>query len=662
MKKRSLTILFFVMALSIASASIQLSEVERVYNIGDEIAISLTINPSRVDGNFEIRVECEDSSETFYKISPARSAFSPNQETRINHRIILEKEFIGNLSGDCILIAELGNIKTQTDKFEITSSINVNVKLDKERYDPGESIVLDIEAIKANGRRLEGFVRSEGEFSFEKRIENGNAREVFTTPQTQEAGEYTLNLFIYEQGRQGEIINYQNVTKNFRINQIPYSVPITLSSSDVNPGETFEFKAELFDQSGSEMHGIISVEFVSPLRERIQVSLESGELQEIEFPTNATAGNWKIYSNHGRLTEERIIRMNEKAKLNFSFDERASVLIVKNIGNAEHRGNVKIDIGEETRNITLNIKPGEERRFTLSAPTGEHDVRIQGGDSSVERRLLLTGQVVDVREYRRYLNISEYPAVWSIIFTLIVLLLIIIFFRYHKKTFYIKNKLKTKFENIKSVKSDKQGDKILETREKPKVNNAEQTLVTKGIKEPSTIITISLKNKLTPFIKENFLKTISEIAEKNNGAIEVKEKEIHIIFSPRKTRTYKNEYNSVKTSLEILNKIKESNRKFKDKIDFGIGISSGDLIGSIQNNKLKYTSVDKTIAISKKTSDIANQNIIIAESVKNKLLREIKTEKVESSGNTYYKIIEVSEKQGNQEKLKDLLKRTHLKE
>ncbi len=82
----------------------------------------------------------------------------------------------------------------------------------------------------------------------------------------------------------------------------------------------------------------------------------------------------------------------------------------------------------------------------------------------------------------------------------------------------------------------------------------------------------------------------------------------------------------------------------------------------MENNKLKYTGVDNTVSASKKVADISNQEVLISERVKNKLLREVRTEKIEMAGNTYYKVLRISERANNQEKLKDLLKRTHFTE
>ncbi len=662
MKKSQLAFILLIILISTASATITISSPASIYNLGDTIYTTLTINPSVVEGNFELNLICGEYSETFYKISPAESAFTANQETKINHKIILSKEYIGNLTGECQLAANLGNIIAHSEKFRISSDINVQASLDKEFYDPGEAIVLEIDAIKSNGQKLEGFVKATGIIEFEKQILDGTIKEIFVTENNLEAGEYSLTIQAFDKDKNGEILNSKTTTLNFKINQIAYSVPLTIPSLEINPGKPFEFQATLFDQSGKNMQGRISIEFMSPLREKINLAVDSGSTGIINIPTNATAGNWKLYSLYGRLIEERNIKVNEIPLLNYSFLEDSSVLVIKNIGNGDFVGDINITIGQEPRNLSLNIKQGEERKFTLSAPTGEHDIRIEGGNNGLEKRLLLTGNAISIEDYGKFLLFSGYPFVWSIIITLIILLGIVGFFRYNRKTFGLNSRVKSKIENLRNMKSDSRGRNILDQEKRAKLNNAQASTVINGLREPSTIVTVRIKNELKPFIKNNVEKIIKEIGEKHNAAMDFKERDIFMIFSSRKTKTYKNEYSAIKMGLEINTLLQESNRKYSDKIEFGIGINSGDLITSIEKGSLKYTGLGTTIPFSRKLAEMSKQEVIISEKVKSKLLREVRTEKIEIMGNTYYKVLRVSEREDNQNKLKDLLKRTHMQE
>ena len=51
----------------------------------------------------------------------------------------------------------------------------------------------------------------------------------------------------------------------------------------------------------------------------------------------------------------------------------------------------------------------------------------------------------------------------------------------------------------------------------------------------------------------------------------------------------KNEVEAVKVAKKIIDILNEHNKKFREKIDFGIGITSGEIINRIENKKLKFT-------------------------------------------------------------------------
>jgi hypothetical protein len=657
MEKKFGSLIFLIILIGVTSASININEPAEIYNLGDTIHTTIAINPSEIKGNFELKLVCGDNSEVFYKISPAESAFIAGQEIKINHKIILERQYIKNLIGECQIQANLGDLKGSTKNFKITSEILVNVKTDKESYDPGENIIIDLSASKPNGNKFQGNIKFTGLFELEKIINESTLIETLRTDKTLEAGEYNIFLYLFDKDKNNEILNSNNSTLNIKINQIAYSVPLTLRTLELNPGESLDFQAELFDQSGKDMDGQILIEFISPLNEKIQLRTYSKDSGALKFPTNATAGDWKIYSSYGNIREERTIKINSRPLLVFDFLEESSIINIKNIGNANFIETINITLEDEPIELKLNIKPGEERKFTLTAPNGEYNVRIDEGDTRLEKRVLLTGKVVAVKENTNLSIISNYPAITSIIVTLIILLGIILFFRYNKTTFRLERKFK---DRIKNLRSDSNGKNLLGPSGSSRINTAEACLVISGSKEPATIVSIKIKNEFGHFTKENLEKILKELAQKNNAFIDLREKDILLIFSPRKTKSYKNEYSAIRMSLDINKLLQESNHKFNEKINFGIGISSGDLISIIENNKLKYMGVGNTISSAKKIADISCQEIIITTQVKDKLLRDLKTEKVEKNGDTYYKVLRLSEIENNKDKLKDLLKRTHL--
>ena len=190
-------------------------------------------------------------------------------------------------------------------------------------------------------------------------------------------------------------------------------------------------------------------------------------------------------------------------------------------------------------------------------------------------------------------------------------------------------------------------------------SSAESSLVLNGNKYPSTLISISLKNysEITDFSKQELIK-ILETACGNKGLLDLRGDHIFIVFSPLMTRTYNNEILASKAGFKILKGLQNHNKKFKDKIKFNIGIHSGELISSKDANKLKYTGVGNVISFSKRISDSAENQLLVSDNIRKKMLRDLKVTKVKSIGdNPIYSVSEIKNREANETKLKDLLKR-----
>ena len=124
------------------------------------------------------------------------------------------------------------------------------------------------------------------------------------------------------------------------------------------------------------------------------------------------------------------------------------------------------------------------------------------------------------------------------------------------------------------------------------------------------------------------------------------------------TKTFKNEVLAVKIGKEIVDELSDYNKKFKDKIEFGIGVHVGELVASKSGEKLKYTSIGNTISLAKRISDLDSGKLIVSDEIRKKLLRDLKVSKgKEVGGNQSYEVVEVRDKSGDAERLADLLKR-----
>ena len=159
-----------VLLIGFAEAKIDISDVNEVYNLGDKIYITVDVVPTSVMGRFEINLVCLNESENIERFN-AEKSFTPGEPAKYSTWVELHPQYIGYLRGNCNIIVSLGSEQKPTNSFIITDEINGRANLTKTAYDPEEAITLSIDAIKANGHPLTGFVEVSGATQFTKTIE-----------------------------------------------------------------------------------------------------------------------------------------------------------------------------------------------------------------------------------------------------------------------------------------------------------------------------------------------------------------------------------------------------------------------------------------------------------------------------------------------------------
>ncbi len=651
--------IFILVFLSFASAKVEISDVEGFYSLGDRVYIDVVATPSSVYGNFNINLICGSKELAVYKI-PAEPSFTAGEEQRISTYLPLTKDYIGNLTGDCYLQATIGGEEALSDDFQISDSVNIDANFNKQYYDAGESISLIIEVTKANGDLLNGFVEASGVIDFAKAIEEGKLEHTFTMPETSEAGSYNLNLFIYDKNDNG-ILNSGNTSVNFKINQVASLIQLSLSEREIIPGDNLTVGADIFDQSGKKMNGSVVLDIKGPMGEEISRNVKSGGFATIDFKSNESAGVWGV-SAFGEGVEEYVeFEIEEVQKVKYDFID--SILVIKNIGNSVFDRVIEVKIGDNIHRLDLNMQLGEERRFNLEAPNGEYGVVISDGEQSVEKDILLTGNAVNVKDLDSTF-VGGYGFVWVLIIFLLAAGGVFLFFKY-KGSAKLKKHIKTTEGNfndsLQRTKKSPESQSIdyKESSMKKGVSEAESSLVLKGQKQMSSVVAINVKNyaSLKDNAKSELVRIIS-YAKEHKGLVDWKEDYIFIVFSPLITKTFKNEILAVKTGHGILKKLKEYNKKFSDKINFNIGINSGDLIASKGEGKLKYTGIGNTISYAKKLSILKQGELLVSEGVKSKLMRVLKiSDKGEVNKKNYYSVEDIQDNSANQDKLKSILKR-----
>ncbi len=697
-KMRCIFVLAFIFMSSFVLAGISISEPADIYNLGDKLYINLDGLLGAEIGNLNINLVCGNRTTNLIKIRARDFAFDEEQSYSTDVILNTGDLEILNLSeiiGECQVISSLGASVASTKTFTISNNIFVSASLDKVAYNPDEVVTVSIEAIKANGDLLNGFVEGSNATSFSKAIENGFVSEIFSIPKTIEAGIYYLNIYAYDtEQNQGSTIAFLN------INQVASSIIMSLSNVEVLPDDDLTIGVEVFDQSGIEMEGTIFVKIVSPINEEIESTVQAGEFSTFDFVSNSTVGIWRVITSFNDMVEEREFEMLGVQKVEFDIED--SVLSVINIGNVLYNKTIDVQIGNETMELELRMDIGEVRKFKIDAD-GECEVVIGDGDSLISGLVIGTANVVSISDLKEVGILKGYSTVW--IFLIVVLggIGTVFFIRYRKTKVVGENSLVNKITKvIRKIRDNKffghSAHPILQNAEvkiKSHMNNslnltnksptvqgldtknyshkdksmvdlttktigsAEATLVLKGEKYMSAVVTMSVKNYED--LGESAKDTLHKIVigeQKNKGLVDWRSDYVFIIFSPIITRTYDNEILAVKTGMDILKSLNAYNKKFKDKIEFNLGIHVGELVTTKDRGKLKYTSIGNTVSLAKRISDSDSGKLIVSETIRKKLIRDLKVDKGKDiGGNQAYEVFEIKDRSANADKLKDLMKR-----
>ena len=653
---------------SFTLAEISISPPSSVYNLGDRLYISIDGIRGTDTGNLNVNLVCGNNTTNMVRIS-ARSFSADEDQSYRFYKILNQKDFgITNSSqilGECRVTVTIGSDIISTKPFLISNKVDVSASLDKKDYDPGEPITVSIIATKENKDLLNGFIDGSNATNFKKAVSGGIINYTFSMPDTTEPGTYHLNIYAYDIWQNG-ILNKGHTEVSFRIRQIVSSVVISLSSTNVTPSQNLTIGANVFDQSGKSMDGVVSIQIVSPKNKVTKYTIANKKFKTIPFALNSTAGTWKIISSLDGVTGNKEFSMARLQKVNFSID--GSLLSITNIGNTLYNKTISVKVGNKSRELKLNIAIGETRKFNLKAPNGKYDVAISDGKSSINKKVLLTGNAVSINDIKSDNIFWNFSIIWIFIILILAGICAILFIRY-KKTRTLKsgdipggNKISknnpTSGKFIQNIATKNRNKKTLDLT-KQTSDKAEHTLVLNGEKYMSAIVALNIKNynELNEMARETLHQIIKK-SQKNKGLVDFRNEHIFIVFSPLITKTYNNEILSAKTGMSIFKDLNEYNRKFRNKIKFNIGIHSGELIASLKGGKLKYTSIGNTISLPKKISDSDDGKLIASETIRNKILRELKVVAAkEVGGSKTYEVSEIKDKSADAARLKDLLKR-----
>jgi len=656
----SLIFLMFSLNISIASAEILFSQQKSVYNLGDDLNVEVEIKPSQYTSTFfEMNLQCQESKVNIHK---EHLTLSPGQKKRVSSSLSLTRSFLGEMSGQCSILANFGNEKGESQIFTISNKIHISINIANMSIDAGDSIVLKGTALKENGVQVNGFLEANVEgtgIKITKEVIKGQFEASLLFPGNTRAGAYVLNVKVYEK-YQGEETNSGEYKISLSVRKKPTKLEIAISKQSIIPGESLVFIPILYDQANEEVGGDISVKIYDPFEKIIfQKILKSGEEQEFQINSNHSFGYWSIKAETLGLEAKRLFYVEEYVKA--SFDIVNDTLVIKNIGNTVYKKAVQISIGEiiEIKNIDLDVNQEKKLRLTGN---GKYNVRVSdGSEELVLSDVSLTGQVIGVKDVKRNISLAtRYPIVWLFLIAVFGLFILILVQRVVKKKFELHSPVLKKEpvnEKIKAVIEEQSKEKLF-VPAPSHIERAEHSLVLNGRKENSGILAVRIKDlknakKLSGPTINNVIK---KIVEYKGVVYETSEYLIGIFASPV-TKTFENDVLALKVSKQIKDILGEHNQKMRHKIDYGVGLNSGELILKKEPNILRFTAIGNALNLAKKISDLSKDEILLSENMQNRLGSQIRAEKEMKQGINVYHIKSIIDRDKNKKFISDFLSR-----
>lgn len=652
-----LVCVFLMSLISIASAEIMISQPKALYNIGE--SFDATVSVSKGGEPLTANIVCSGTE----KLVLFKNLGSEEKTIQISQP--LTKSFLGDMQGICSLEVEYGAESAASQEFKITSAIEITLNIANLNYNAGDSVLVTGEAKKENSKPVEGFVEISLENTNIKLLDTVKAGKFstnFTLPENIGSGRYNLKAAVYEKDDKGGVSNQGEESAVIGVKQEPKKLEVAIAKQSVVPGEELSFRVILYDQANYEMPGDVSVVVRDNNEEEILKKLaKTDEDIPLKIAEDASPGYWKIEASSFGIQATRVfsVEENEKAKFEIIND----TLVITNIGNILYDKAVQIAIGSEVEIKELLLDVGESKTFRLLAPDGDYSITITDGSTTLtESGIALTGNIIGVQDLKDSLSIwGKYPIVWLFLIMVAGLFILMLVQRTIKRKSYAypsSEPLKSKKGVIGALgeRFRRMPTALMSSEKQLRADsNAEHTLLPGGTKQNVALIALKIKNQISKEARHSLEMIFREAYA---HAIPYDSQDfIFLIFSPLVTKTFKNYVPAVKTATGILKSVRENNKRFRDKISFGISVHCGEIVNKIEEGRLKFTSLGTILTKAKKLADLSDGEVLLSKEIHEKTISEIKASQQIIRGIEVYKVKQIIDAQKNQQFIKEFMTR-----
>ncbi len=668
MKRVIILLIGLILLTSLISAEIIITQQpNEIYNLGDIVSIPVTIKSlSDISGSFQMDLICEGHQINFYRNGVGLLA---GEEKRMESLLVLTKEMIGELKGDCKIKSGLKEEYILTNDFTISDLITIHITSEETEFEPGKSIIIKGGATKENGEDVNGFIELEiiadnsSLINQLETINNGFFSINISLPQDTKAGPYLVNLNAHEKDSNGEITNKGVINHNIVIKQIPTNLEIVFETSDIEPGTNLKVKAVLHDQTGEKIESS-SIITIKNQKNDILEQTEKATDEFLEFPvaSNEPPANWTIVAVSNKLTSETTFNIKEKEDVKVELLNKT--ITITNAGNVFYNKSVLVKIGNESLNVDVSLDVDESQKYTLTAPDGEYHVEVITDEGiKITGMTALTGRTIDIKEVSGgIISLVKYPLVWIFIIAILGFITFLVFKKGYKKIFF--GRISSKKKETEPKKSWWEKSKAFPLKKNSIVNarnKAELSLSIKGDKQNASVVCLKIKNLKEIQSKksnaEEALQKIIDTAEENKAVTYENQDNLFFILAPVRTRTFKNEKIAVEIAQKIQEILKEHNKLSKQKIEFGISLNYGSIIAKQEKDSLKFMSMGTLITMAKKIASISKGEVLLGEKINDKLRADVKTEKHQKGKIAVYIIKEIKQREENKKFIRSFLDR-----
>jgi len=641
--KRGIIILVFIICMSsFISAEVTTiiftQQIKPVYNLGDTINVPVTIKTSsNINGLFQMDLICNGTAINFYKNGVNLVS---GEEKNFDSSLVLIRGIIGNAKGTCKIKAILGIDYSLSNEFKISDSLIVTGNLAKKEFDSGESIFITGKVTRETGENSDGFVdaslltdNTNQDITQLGTVNLGSFSINLSLLSDLKAGNYILRLNAFEKNSEGVITNNGFADYSILVRQVPTNLEIVIDKKYVIPGDSAKIKAILHDQTGEPISAVVFIT-IKDQNDKIfeQDEIKTNEFLEYSIKTNEPPAEWKVFAVSNKLTTEDKFQIEVNENVDVQVVNKT--ILITNTGNVPYNKILLIKVGVTPLNIPVMLSLGESKKYALSAPDGEYKVDVKiGTGEEISSVMSLTGGAIDVREISggRYTLLA-----WILMILVLGFVAFSIFRKIYKKPF---------LGRMISKKKDKKEMSIRDNPITRNTNKAELSLSIKGEKQEASVICLKMKNlkdiKSGRGSASETIQKIIDLAEENKAVIYENQDYLFFIFAPAKTRTFKNEKTALQIAEKMQNILKEHNKMFSQKMEFGISLNYGTIVAKLEKGTFKFMSLGTLIIAAKKIASLSKGEVLLGEKMNDLLRLNIRTEKYVRDGVSVFSVKEI---------------------